>query len=610
LARGESTQGEHTVSRAPMTYCTPPASAPERVLLPEGGRFIGELEEVLLISLPAQFDHVRKASQRALAWCTLQGVAQATLDRIELPLVEAINNAIEHGSNGQTAPVVRLTLRVTAEAVIAEVLDPGQFEPPADWAKLPKYPLAERGRGGFLIHAGTDSLSHSQSAEGHTLTLHWKTRLLAGYGLVAAAASEQTLEHLTADLANSCETVHGLSYFSGLLATSASFVQLLEKVSQRLRMMVAHDYLILRFIDGAALVLHPVGTSLPDLPASMPLNANSAEGCCILYRRPFVGFADIVLPRTDNLGAFAGQICLLLVEFGGQPLGTLTVTRSAVSAAFSSGDVELLQAVADFVGIARATDDLWQERKDRLQLEQEIQVAAAIQRSLLPEVFPCDNRWWVHGACRPAREIGGDYFDVVTRPDGGVLLIIADVMGKGVPASLLAAMLRSSLRATADLESAPDRILTGLNRQLFPDLEKLGMFITAVLVYLPAGQHELPHFANAGHCAPAVIKTDGTIHESFGGAVPLGIYPETLYRRCPCALTTGDRLLLYTDGCYELTGPDGGMWGSTNYLRFAATHRELNPSEFITALLDHTGIDLDRTGIRDDRTLVVATLRS
>ena len=198
---------------------------------------------------------------------------------------------------------------------------------------------------------------------------------------------------------------------------------------------------------------------------------------------------------------------------------------------------------------------------------------------------------------------------MVTRPDGGVLLIIADVMGKGVPASLLAAMLRSSLRAMADLESAPERILTGINRQLFPDLEKLGMFITAVLVYLPAEKNDLPHFANAGHCAPAVLKADGTIHESPGSAPPLGIFPESVYRRHPCAINTGDRLLLYTDGCYEFAGPDGTMWGSANYLRFAASHRELNPTEFITALLDHTGIDLERTVTRDDRTLVVATLR-
>ena len=591
-----------------MPYLTASASAPERAPLPEAACGLSELEETLLITLPPRLDHVRKASERALAWCTLQGVDQATRERIALPLVEAINNAIEHGCAGHTKAVVRLTVRVTAEAVFAEVQDPGKFVPDPDWTQLPKDPLAESGRGGFLIKSGTDDFTTTQTAAGHTIILRWQTRPFAGYGLIAAAASEHTLEHLTADLANSCETVLGLTYFSGLLATSATFAQLLEQVHERLRMMVRHDQLTLRFIEGDSLVLYPVGTSL-NQPARIPLNHSAPEGCCILDRRPLVGLAQPVAGKTDTRCSLGSPRCLLLVEFGGQALGTLTVTRSASKPAFSSGDVELLQAVADFIGIARATDNLWQERQQRLQLEQEIHVAAAIQRSLLPAVFPIHNHWWVHGECRPAREVGGDYFDVVTRPDGGVLLIIADVMGKGVPASLLAAMLRSSLRALADIESAPERILTGINRQLFPDLEKLGMFITAVLVYLPAEKKELPHFANAGHCAPAVLKADGTIHESPGSAPPLGIFPESLYRRHPCAITTGDRLLLYTDGCYEFAGPDGSMWGSANYLRFAASHRELNPTEFITALLDHTGIDLERPGNRDDRTLVVATLR-
>ncbi|MCS6244771.1 MAG: SpoIIE family protein phosphatase [Opitutus sp.] len=591
-----------------MPYLTAPASGLERPPTPEAACCLSDIEETVIITLPPRLDHVRKASERALAWCTLQGVAQATRDRIELPLVEALNNAIEHGCGAHTTPQVRLTVRVTAEAVFAEIQDPGTFAPAPDWTLLPKDPLAESGRGGFLIKNGTDDFTNTRTAAGHTLTLRWKTRPLAGYGLVAAAASEHTLEHLTADLANSCETVLGLTYFSGLLATSATFAQLLERVHERLRMMVRHDQLTLRFIEGDALVLYPVGSAL-NQPARIPLNHSTTEGRCILERRPLVGLAQPAAGKTDKLGLAGGPICLLLVEFGGQALGTLTATRSASAPAFSSGDVELLQAVADFIGIARATDNLWQERQQRLQLEQEIHVAAAIQRSLLPAEFPVHNHWWVHGECRPAREVGGDYFDVVTRPDGGVLLIIADVMGKGVPASLLAAMLRSSLRAMADLESAPERILTGINRQLFPDLEKLGMFITAVLVYLPADKKDLPHFANAGHCAPAVLRADGTIHESPGSAPPLGIFPESLYRRHPCAVTAGDRLLLYTDGCYEFAGPDGAMWGSANYLRFAASIRELNPTEFITALLDHTGIDLERTVTRDDRTLVVATLR-
>ena len=373
--------------------------------------------------------------------------------------------------------------------------------------------------------------------------------------------------------------------------------------------MVTHEHLVIRFIEGALLVHYPVGAS-PNVPAALPIDRATPEGRCVLNRHPEAEPAPTPFGRAENLSEFTEKAGLLSVEFGGQLLGTLSVTRAAAAQPFSGAEVELLQAVADFVGIARATDHLWLERQHRLQLEQEIHVAAAIQRSLLPEGFPLHSRWWVHGACRPAREIGGDYFDVVHRADGSVLLIIADVMGKGVPASLLAAMLRSSLRAMADLESAPERILAGLNRQLYPDLERLGMFITAVLICLPAEGAALPHFANAGHCPPVVIQGDGALRVTRGGAAPLGIQPATQYQRYACPMATGDRLLLYTDGCYELNGPDGEQWGADNYLRFAASHRQLNPSEFIDALLDHTGLDLALTPVSDDRTLLVATLRA
>jgi serine phosphatase RsbU (regulator of sigma subunit) len=295
------------------------------------------------------------------------------------------------------------------------------------------------------------------------------------------------------------------------------------------------------------------------------------------------------------------------VEFGGQTLGTLAVTRPASAPAFTGGEVELLQAVADFIGIARATENLWQERTKRLGLEQEIQVAANIQRSLLPAAFPVGTRWHIHGACRPAREVGGDYFDVVALPDGGALLLIADVMGKGVPAALLAAMLRSSLRALSAVETAPDRILTGINRQLFPDLVGLGMFITAVLVALPADPARPVFFANAGHCAPAVLRPDGSIHEAPGGDVPLGILPDTPYHAHPCPLGPRDRLFLYTDGCYELNGPDGQMLGPDRFLRLAADRLALPPSAFVAALLDPVALHLDPAAISDDRTLLVAT---
>jgi len=569
---------------------------------------MNDLDEALLLTLPPRLACVHPAVKRVIAWCRVHGVGLDQLSRVELPLVEAINNAIEHGCAGRADAAVRVTARVDSTGVAVTIQDPGRFEPFSGWIELPADPLAEGGRGGFIINSSTDGWEHTNPPEGHLLKLRWNATAQIGQGLETAAEAETEIGRLTEDLANSFETLLGLTHFAGLLATSASFDQLLVKVHERLITMLAHDHLLTRFVDGDQLVLHTLGVAL-DAPASLPLYESFAESCCAFQRRPLVG-SRANLPANDPLAPLAAQLCVLAVEFGGKILGTIAVTRAEGSPAFSAGEVELLQAVADFIGIAKATDNLWLERNQQFRLEQEIEVAANIQRSLLPASFPTDSRWWVHGECRPAREVGGDYFDVVTLGDGSLLLLIADVMGKGVPASLLAAMLRSSLRALAAVESSPGAILTGINHQLSPDLVGLGMFITAVLVSLPADRNATPVFANAGHCAPAVLRKDGQISEPSGGDAPLGVMPDTDYQDYPLPISPGDRLVLYTDGCYELPGPDGvTQLGAALYLKFASAFLHLRPADFTTALLDPLALSLNPETITDDRTLLVASLR-
>lgn len=569
---------------------------------------MNDLDEALLLTVRPELTLVHPATKRVIAWCRLHGVASEQLDRVELPLVEAMNNAIEHGCADRTDSVVRVTVRVEPSSIIVTIQDPGRFEPPANWIELPEDLVAEGGRGGFIINTGTDGWEHANPPDGHRLTLRWNVAIQTGQGLESAAAAESEIGRLTEDLANSFETLLGLTHFAGLLATSASFDQLLVKVRDRLITMLPHQHLLTRFVTGDQLVLHTLGVSLA-AAAELPIGAPFAESSCARERRPLVG-SRVNLPAHDPLAPFAAQLCVLPVEFGGKTLGTLAVTRGDGAPAFSAGEVELLQAVADFIGIAKATDNLWLERNQQLRLEQEIEVAANIQRSLLPATFPDKSRWQVHGECRPAREVGGDYFDVVTLSDGSLLLLIADVMGKGVPASLIAAMLRSSLRALAAVQSSPGTILTGINHQLFPDLVGLGMFITAVLVSLPANRDTAPVFANAGHCPPAVFRKDGQIIEPDGGEAPLGVLPCTDYQDNPLPIAPGDRLLLYTDGCYELPGLDGAtLLGADHYLRFASAFLHLGPADFTAVLLDPLALHLDPATIADDRTVLVASLR-
>lgn len=569
---------------------------------------MSELQESLTVRLKPDLTLIEPASARVLAWCRIQGAPAETRARIELPLVEALNNAVEHGCASAPQGEVVIVVRVTAGAVVARVTDPGHFVPPPGWDQIPEDPLAEGGRGGFIIANGTDGWGHVNDSDGHTLELRWNTVPEPGRGLVASAEADDMIEKLTVDLSSSFESLIGLSHFAGLLATSGSFGQLLGAVQERLVSIVAHRHLVIRLIEETRLIHYPVGAPV-DVPAVLPLDESTAEGVCAAQRRPFVGLVS-ALAEGDPLRRGGTSVCLMPIEFGGQMLGTFTAVRTGGAQAFSGGEVEILQTVAEFVGIARATENLWQQRSRSLALEQEILLAANIQRSLLPAAFPMRGPWTIYGECRPAREVGGDYFDVVELADGGALMLVADVMGKGVPASLLAATLRSALRAMAETESQPEVILSRINRQLFPDLESLGMFITALLVRLPGVAGQPLRFVNAGHNAPALFRRDGSLAEPAGGDVPLGVLPDTDYRALSFATQPGDRVLLYTDGCYELPGGGSEILGAPRFLALAKARASLAPRPFVSTLLDPAALDLDPNDIADDRTLVVADLRT
>ena len=141
--------------------------------------------------------------------------------------------------------------------------------------------------------------------------------------------------------------------------------------------------------------------------------------------------------------------------------------------------------------------------------------------------------------------------------DDGVLLVIADVMGKGMPAALLATILRTAIRAHASLAKDPGRLLTVVNRQLDADLNNLGMFITAQLAFLSNRTDEVV-FASAGHC-PLLKLSAGDTHASqrIEGGIPLGVLDEVEYESMHERVAAGDRLILLTDGVYEVQSPSG-----------------------------------------------------
>ncbi len=144
--------------------------------------------------------------------------------------------------------------------------------------------------------------------------------------------------------------------------------------------------------------------------------------------------------------------------FQSRQLGVCVIARRTYDAFFTAGQIALARTTAEFLGIACANAELQAQRLAQLRVERELEIAAQIQQSLVPKEFPVRPDWRIHGLCVNAQEAGGDFFDVPEVP-GGVLLVIADVMGKGVSAALLAVVLRTAVRAHAPLAANPGELL-------------------------------------------------------------------------------------------------------------------------------------------------------
>jgi serine phosphatase RsbU (regulator of sigma subunit)/predicted ester cyclase len=202
---------------------------------------------------------------------------------------------------------------------------------------------------------------------------------------------------------------------------------------------------------------------------------------------------------------------------------------------------------------------LEQQMRERERVEQELQVARRIQQASLPREVPEREGWQISPLYRPAREVGGDFYDFFELPDGRLGLVVGDATGKGVPAALVMASARSMLRAVARAsEYSPGDVLGRVNDTLVTDMPP-NMFVTCFYAILDPKSATLS-YANAGHDLPYVHHGDGA-EELRARGMPLGPMPGMSYEQKEVVLDAGVSVLLYSDGLVEAHDPKGEMFG-------------------------------------------------
>jgi len=277
-------------------------------------------------------------------------------------------------------------------------------------------------------------------------------------------------------------------------------------------------------------------------------------------------------PVLQQLKTDAVEIALPLVSQG-ELIGLLTLGPRLKRQEYAREDRALLNNLATQVApalrVAQMVYEQQEQVRERERIEQELRTAQAIQHAFLPKDVPTLPGWQLMPYYQPAREVGGDFYDIFVFADGRLGLVIGDVSGKGVPAALVMATVHTMLRTAVQGMLAPGEVLMRVNDLLAAEIPA-GMFVTCFYALLDPGSGRL-RYANAGH-EPPYRQHGGSVTELWATGMPLGLLPGSCYEEQEAALAPGESLLFYSDGLVEAHNPGREMFDFPRLQKLLEAH--------------------------------------
>jgi serine phosphatase RsbU (regulator of sigma subunit) len=253
-------------------------------------------------------------------------------------------------------------------------------------------------------------------------------------------------------------------------------------------------------------------------------------------------------------------------------IGALYLDSSHRGADLSEGNRELLETLAVEASTILENARLLEEERAKQRLEQEIEIAREIQRSLMPRMLPETGWLRAAGSCVATHRVGGDFFDIVeVRPDCWSVSV-ADVSGKGVSAALMASFLQGAFQLAPDSAAGIITMLDRVNRYLYQRTEGekyATVFYSAILSEGPAGARMI--WTNAGHCSPIVLRADGRMERLDTTSMPLGMLDIAPFSAEETRLLPGDRVAIFSDGLTEARNTEGREFAGELYELLSAS---------------------------------------
>ncbi len=404
----------------------------------------------------------------------------------------------------------------------------------------------------------------------------------------------------------------------------ADRLRLVNEVHQDLGRSLALEELLDRMLDrvfdhlkperGAIYLRNSEGGFYIAAQRSLPGTGDEALRSSSLIREVAEkGLAALVLDaRTDERFSQAHS----MLDFGVRSLlaaplldgegsvGMIVLDSRLPIRQFTQEDMELLVSLASAAALRIRNVALAEEAAERRRMAAELSLARRIQVALLPEHLPEVPGWEIFAGNIPSRGVSGDFYEVVPR-DGGLelVVVIADVSGKGMAASLLTASLEALLAVPLEEGLGPAEISTRVSPLLFrrtPPEKYATAFLTCL--HGPTGE---VRFTCAGHNPALLIRAGGAVERLTAGGPPLGLLPKAEYTSGSVVMEPGDNLLLYTDGTVEAVNAEDEEYGIERLSAICSAHRADSPADLAAAIEADVDAFVEGVPFADDRTLVV-----
>lgn len=395
-------------------------------------------------------------------------------------------------------------------------------------------------------------------------------QLVAMYNVSQATRSNLDLEGLLSSLMR--EAVH-------LTAAERGFITLLHEGRWQSAVCVPSPLEPKEFVIAMARIIHDRGRSLV---------CNSREEC--------QHFQLTVPPDIE-------RIALTPIKAGDEVVAVIGLANRP--AAFTAGNQKLVGALAEEAGAIIERANLQEQMVRQERLKRELDIAASIQMALLPTSLPHVEGLDIAATCRPANEVGGDFFDFVYNSNGLLSLALGDVASKGVPAALFMVVSRTLLHAAAPFHTSPRRVLARVNSDIYEDLSGVGMFITIFFAYYDAKTRKLT-YANTGH-APVLFYRNSTDTCEFWepDGPPVGVLSEITSEDHAIHLEEGDVLVIMSDGFNEAANSQGQMFGIQRLQEMITVNAQRSAGSIRAALLSAVETFAEGRLQADDQTVVV-----